>query len=81
MNKTFEQKFIKKEKHYTFFLVDISLDQIHSGWEYREDAADMKKELTEDKNHQEYSNYYRVWTRKFTINHFNKQAGIKNGSA
>ncbi len=72
MTATFEQMFIRKEKQYDFFVVDISLDQIHSGWEYKEDAMDMKKDLTKDKKHPDYSEYYRVWTRNFAIRHFNK---------
>ncbi len=65
-----EQKFIKDHPQYDYFLVDNSLCEIVSGWEFKEDANDSLKDQQYESNSQ--VKYYRVWTRSYTKRWFNK---------
>ncbi len=64
-----EMTIITENPDYTHFVVDTSLLNIESGWHYKEDAQDHLKDLKEwDQQYQ----YYRVWSRSYTQQFFNK---------
>lgn len=55
---------------YPYYLVDVTMAAIHSGWDHKADAKDALAEINSNPYVPEYSHIYRIWTRNHTIRKF-----------